>query len=553
LNIVKRRTIVVVLDRNHCLRTMQTSSPSIEVQPVGLPLTLISPAAGINATIIQFAEDHAPKVPIQQQLITAFTSLSAAHVHSVHSPLFSRFSHNKKDQQATPQASQPAAMSPRSSFSVLAVRGPRLTMSTNFDGSSPLGSHPPTSPGQLQNDFQPHALSGSTSHSNGKQPVPQSFYSSRPSSSSTLVDEDSPSQSVESHRYYTQALSDEDKHALSEGEYNHNLKAYTPKDAVMHHESRKALVPPHGMDKLDKIDAYARIEEQRQLSFQNLNQKKVRGAKHPVNRLSKARGHDDRVAHNSQASQSMYDLHSFNASAPQLPPIPSTSFASSGRQTLSRQFSFEEITPPASVSVPPTNHIRAASNREFVFPRHSGPGTGLPRLQRLSTPSSAGPPTLNQRFPFEVDTPSSSGSSSRSPPNRPASNVDYFSQPGRPTRPPPCSQRPSSPSSTASSRRSEVSQHQHNPNTTFDAFLVPHKSGKGEAFQGAPNAKKPKVPKGIATPARNSSPASAKSSPSLRPLFNKLSVPKLRGRSSRRNLRKGDDDDIPDVPPLPRL
>ncbi|KAF1836830.1 hypothetical protein BDW02DRAFT_566606 [Decorospora gaudefroyi] len=83
---------------------------------------------------------------------------------------------------------------------------------------------------------------------------------------------------------------------------------------------------------------------------------------------------------------------------------------------------------------------------------------------------------------------------------RAASSGDYFSQtPARRTAhhsrrlsPLATSSGPSSDSSTRV--RSPLSQvFQPNPETTFDSFLQPHKSGKGEAFRNAENAKKPKT------------------------------------------------------------
>lgn len=58
---------------------------------------------------------------------------------------------------------------------------------------------------------------------------------------------------------------------------------------------------------------------------------------------------------------------------------------------------------------------------------------------------------------------------------------------------------PSSPSSDSSTRvRSPLKQEvqfRHDPEVTFDAFLVPHKSGKGEILPGAVKAKKPRLRK----------------------------------------------------------
>jgi hypothetical protein len=71
--------------------------------------------------------------------------------------------------------------------------------------------------------------------------------------------------SPKSQRYYAQALSAEDKSALSRGDKGHNLNEWSGKDLVVHHESRKALVP-RVMPKFDKTNALAGIEHDKQHS-----------------------------------------------------------------------------------------------------------------------------------------------------------------------------------------------------------------------------------------------------------------------------------------------
>jgi hypothetical protein len=253
----------------------------------------------------------------------------------------------------------------------------------------------------------------------------------------------------------------------------------------MHHESRKGLVPHSLISKLDKIDAFAQIENDVQQS-QAAVKKKVRKSKLPLFRLTNEDGRNGRMTYQAQASQSMFDLRSSSAPAPQLPP---NSSVLPPIPALSRKFSFEE-----SPTFTRTGHVRAASSGDH--PRRTI------RPQRLQSSSSP-----------------SSGSSSR----------------------------------VRSSLGPRDPVHQANPHATFDAFLVPHKSGKGEVYRGADNAKKTKYTNGSGadTPDGGSSPSTNSSSP-RRFLGKMTSMPRLRKRSSRHNVRKEEDDDVPDVPPLPR-
>jgi hypothetical protein len=126
----------------------------------------------------------------------------------------------------------------------------------------------------------------------------------------------------------------------------------------------------------------------------------------------------------------------------------------------------------------------------------------------------------------------------RHPHARAASNGDYFSQSsGRRTsayntrRISPLAST-SGPASSNSSTRigSPLSQEvrfRANPETTFDSFLAPHKSGKGEVFHDSENAMKVKTPKASHSPSP---------SPNLmakaRRLTKMPSMPLLRRRSS---------------------
>ncbi|OAK97973.1 hypothetical protein IQ06DRAFT_357124 [Phaeosphaeriaceae sp. SRC1lsM3a] len=296
-------------------------------------------------------------------------------------------------------------------------------MSTQFDSATPHSTT--TEPLKTVQRYLKGYQISSSSGSNGDNslfpftPVP------KPSSST---------------RYYRHALSSEGKAALCRGELNHNLQVYSPDDIIKHHESRKSLVPQGvGANKLHKMEAFAKIEEDKQHSQRAFDEK---------------------------ASQSMYDLCSSNAPAPldlqrtpELPPI----------STLRRKFSGEETQALASLH----KNVHTASRVDY-----------LSHHPRTEMPSS-----------------STSRISSRIP--RPLSNTD-----------------------TA---------HQFSQNTTFDTFLVPHKSGKGEAYRNALNAKEVKNEK----------------APALRRFSKMRSTPTLRQRFSRSGLRREGKDNVPDMSALP--
>jgi hypothetical protein len=267
-----------------------------------------------------------------------------------------------------------------------------------------------------------------------KQQVRSATHTPRSSSGSSFEQLAPPPLPVKKARYYSYALSDEDREALARSEMNYSPRGHIPKDMILHHESRKALVP-HNTNKLEKIEAMASIEREKQYSQQAVNEKVRRPPNTPnIPRISviNEHGFERKPTYCQQASQSMYDLRASSAPAPQL-------------------------SPPVSLSPPSVSPISPPLTRTFSF--------------------DASPP--NSRLTHV----------------RAASNGDYFSsRPIRRTRPERLRQ-PSSPIADTPSRvrsplANELSRHQHNPEATFDAFLVPHKSGKGEVFRGSDNAKK---------------------------------------------------------------
>jgi hypothetical protein len=313
-------------------------------------------------------------------IIHTFTPLQAVHAEpkSVHfsKPFTVR---NPEDTPASARLSQLSVMSPWPSLDMSEpIRGRRLTIADSKASLPATDSTATTTQTPLDFDLSPTARSSESGCApETERRSPQVFCGSHAYSSSSLALDVPPPQPAKNARFYSDALSEEDMEALARGELNHNLKVYTPKDMVMHHESRKALVPQGpGVSKLRKMDALAHIEREKQHSQQALN-KKVRGSAILSSfRSTNEEGEHDRIAYHSQATQSMYDLRSPSApapqrqhKAPQSPPPP----------TLSRKFSFDATSPPSSQA----SHIRASNNGDYFLHRVWPLSTLLP-----SSPSS---------------------------------------------------------------------------------------------------------------------------------------------------------------------
>ncbi|KAK1907196.1 hypothetical protein P3342_005520 [Pyrenophora teres f. teres] len=215
--------------------------------------------------------------------------------------------------------------------------------------------------------------------------------------------------------YYSQALTEEDKQALAYGKKNHNHKEWSAMDLVTHHESRKHLVPCV-MLKMDKVNALAAIEHDKQHSQRALSQ-------------VKDQEEDATYSEQTQASHSTYNLlPSPTPRRPSLPPSLSTpNFAVDNASHERRQL-----------------HARATSSGDY-FSQRPARRSGAYRASRISPLASV------------------SGTSSDS-------------------------------SSRVRSPLAQEVQYRLNPEVTFDSFLAPHMSGKGEAFHDADNAKTTKAP-----------------------------------------------------------
>jgi hypothetical protein len=477
--------------RSLCAFTMQLTTESCAHTKAFTPANslLLTTSGKTWESKCKGLQYHARKV-LLRNIVQTFTSrrIADSDAMAVHysRPL------NKRDSKAgtsSSQAPQLPAMHPVSPIIVgEPVRGRRLSRTPAAGSSSRYTDTaetalPPVY--QSNSDLYSHAQSSDFgARSEDADSVPRSSYDTYRGSSSIssahYLQVPSP---IKRARYYSHALSTEDKDALAHGDHNHNLKPYTPKDVVMHHESRKELLPQgNGTDKLHKMEALAHIEQDKQYSQQAMDKKKVRRSSLlPVLRLTNEHGKDDHVAYHPQASQSMYDLRTFNPAAPQLHMDASVS---SVQPPMSRKFSFDEP-PPAQSS-----HVRATSTGDYFTHRTSAhPG--------LLTPPSSNASPSRMRSPL-------------APPTG----------------------------------------HQRNPSATFDAFLVPHKSGKGEAFRGASNAKKEKAFK--LSPS-TSEQARTPVAQALRRFSKMPSMPSIKNRKSRRDLQQDmeEDDDVPPVPSLP--
>ncbi|KAI8934963.1 hypothetical protein NX059_008629 [Plenodomus lindquistii] len=229
-------------------------------------------------------------------------------------------------------------------------------------------------------------------------------------------------------RHYSHALSSEDKQALVVGEKNHNLQSWSAQDLVDHHESRKELIP-RTMNKVDKTETLASIEYDKQSAQRNALKvaPKVRG----WSRLS-------------------------NISIPTLANIDESAEYNPARPLSYRQATQSMVDIRASSA--PALHCQSMLSPHQ--PEVAGPG-----LKRYSNAN-----------------------------NRAASTSGKFAHSPAllPVTPP-----PSSPIATSSRSSShghspldQPSAFQVNPKATFDAFLAPHKSGKGEVHRESPNAQK---------------------------------------------------------------
>lgn len=240
-------------------------------------------------------------------------------------------------------------------------------------------------------------------------------------------------------RYYSYALSDQDKHALAMGEKNDNLKEWAPSDLVQYQNSRIELVP-YCENRLEILTAIAqdkRSSEQFLLQVKNTKQ---------------------------------LLLQLFGGKDVQI--------------TLDKQVRQSERLPLIKVSPSRVGNI-ATYNEIQTEKRASRSPDATKSMIDLRLPSSAipMPPSLPSGV---VQRPVSSNlggeSLSRHARVRPSSNGDYFA--GRHGRHSSFQSGNSTLFTNTPNRvRSPLAAYEHKADITFDAFLAPHKSGKGETFR----------------------------------------------------------------------
>lgn len=259
-----------------------------------------------------------------------------------------------------------------------------------------------------------------------------------------------PAPKFNKQRYYSYALSDEDKEALASGEYNHNLKSWTPEEAIRFHEGRIELAHEGVADRDEFLAA-------RKQDLEIAEAKK--GKKKTVRKLL-----------------------SFGFLKK------SSSKTSSTFTDTEQAFRYSERSVSAqSLQSPSTTSLSSVSEEPA----------------RLSRPANR---ALNHRN---------------------VSTGDYFSARRQPQR------------IVSSPLTQEVGGFTPRPDITFDTFLAPHVSGKGEAFLGAENAK-PLVD------VMNGTDSNDRTARLTKTLSKMSSMPLLRNRKSTKSLKSptGSTEDL---------
>lgn len=245
-------------------------------------------------------------------------------------------------------------------------------------------------------------------------------------------------------RYYSHALTEKDKRALATGETNHNLKQWTGEDLIRFHESRLDLIHP-GLENREEL-IKMRLEE------------KERGEQYVKYVLRKEKQvclHSGLPFMKSTTSKVCLPLPS-----PSNNPYQASQFSQSAQHL---RVSSAPATPAFAPS--PLSQVSLAS-------RLSAPSTLSVAPSATSCESLAPTPTETN-----------------------GSTTDYFSRPlARSTEQqhsrswigPRTSTYVSSPLSPLPT---EARNYRPRRDVTFDSFLVPHNSGKGEAYRGGKNAK----------------------------------------------------------------
>ena len=256
-------------------------------------------------------------------------------------------------------------------------------------------------------------------------------------------------------RYYPNALGFKDKEALAKGTENHNLQPWRVQDPVAFHESRKALIPRHGMG---NTTALAEIEQDKKQSEQMLFKPKSRIRQ--LGRLPWAKAATGKP----KDSVELVELQP-KVSSPSLDDIKLTSLQTKGPEPLRGidDASLATFTPkPLLLSSRPVHGLRSSFEADSIYtPYH---------------------PSFARQFPL----------AERRAHTRASDSSDKFAR-----RPRLASSHPSSSRTSHASTRvgsplvREYSPFRADPNATFDDFLVPHPSGKGETHRDLVHLIKP--------------------------------------------------------------
>ena len=239
-------------------------------------------------------------------------------------------------------------------------------------------------------------------------------------------------------RYYSHALSDQDKEALAMGVKNDNLKEWASTDLLQYQDSRIELVPYCE----NRIEILTAIAQEKRCSEHFLLQ--IKNTRQFLQQLFKGK-----IFHTTQDTKVRPP-----SGLPPVQPYPvhiGTYATYTDGQAQQHALSRPDVT------------------QSMIDLRLPNPGTNTPPTR---------PSNLAER-------PASFGRAeeplSRKPRVRPASNGDYFT--GRHGRHSSTQSRNSSLSTESSSRLRSPLAHEYKADVTFDAFLAPHKSGKGETFR----------------------------------------------------------------------
>lgn len=266
-----------------------------------------------------------------------------------------------------------------------------------------------------------------------------------------------PPMTFSKQRYYSHALSNEDKTALAIGDQNHNLKSWGPEDAIHFHQGRLDLAHQGVADR--DVFVVARERELQDQQAKNAKKKKVR-----------------------------------------------------------KFFSFGLLEKSKSSS-------KGTDTMQNPFYRSSRPSTSSPEsefsLQNPSTSSLVGEPSLRSVPATSLQSPSPRPRAPKIHVRTPSTG-DYFSRCRQPKR------------HISSPLTQEVGCFTARPDITFDSFLSPHISGKGEAFRGADNA----IKTDENGDKEDETKFKARQTARLTNTLSKMSsMPMLRGRKSTKSLK----------------